>query len=95
MTDLNISPSIHQGLPAVPPAATDPAKVREAAQQFEALLLGQLLSSAREGGWLGSGEDSSSSCANDLADEQLATMLARKGGLGLSQLISEGLERRE
>ena len=38
-----------------PPA--DPAKIRDAAQQFEALLIGQILRSARESGkgWLGSG----------------------------------------
>jgi Rod binding domain-containing protein len=30
--------------------AADPAKIRDAAQQFEALLLGQILRSARTGG---------------------------------------------
>jgi hypothetical protein len=53
--------------PAVPKGG-DPAKIRDAAQQFEALLIGQLLETASQGGgWLGSGEDSASSCANGFA----------------------------
>ena len=75
--------------------ANDPARIRNAAQQFEALLLGQILHSAHdsEGGWLGSGGDSSSDCAGDYAEQQLAATIAQQGGLGLSQLITAGLER--
>jgi len=52
------------------PKTEDPAKVKDAAQQFEALLIGQLMKSAREssGGWLGSGGDSSTDCAIEYAD---------------------------
>jgi Rod binding domain-containing protein len=72
----------------------DPAKVQDAAQQFESLLIGQLLESASKGGgWLGSGEDSASSCVNGFAQQQLATLMAKQGGLGLSTLIAQGLER--
>jgi Rod binding domain-containing protein len=79
--------------PAVP-KDKDPAKIQDAAQQFEALLLGQILETVSQGGgWLGSGEDSSSSCANGFAQEQLAAMMAKQGGLGLSKLIAQGLER--
>jgi Rod binding domain-containing protein len=79
--------------PAIP-TGKDPAKIQDAAQQFEALLLGQILATVNEGGgWLGSGEDSSSSCANGFAQEQLAAMMARQGGFGLSKLIAQGLER--
>ena len=43
----------------------DPEKIRKAASQFEALLIGQMLKSMRdsEGGWLGTGADDSSSSA--------------------------------
>lgn len=73
----------------------DPAKIRDAAQQFEALLIGQILRSAREnsGGWLGSG-DSSCDSLSEFADQQFATMLAQQGGVGLASLISQGLERK-
>ena len=72
----------------------DPEKVRDAAQQFEALLLRQILRSERESGngWLGSGGDSASDCATDYAEQQFATLLAHQGGLGLANLIAAGLQ---
>ena len=71
----------------------DPDKVHDAAQQFEALLLGQMLRSAREGntGWLGSGSDAAGNCATDFAEQQFATVMAQQGGLGLATLITKGL----
>jgi Rod binding domain-containing protein len=84
--------------PATPsiPKDSDPAKIQDAAQQFEALLIGQILETvSQDGGWLGSGEDSASSCANGFAQEQLAGMMAQQGGFGLSKLIAEGLQRAE
>jgi Rod binding domain-containing protein len=71
-----------------------PKNAQEAAQQFEALLLSEVLRSERESGngWLGTGDDSSGDCAIDFAEQQLALELARQGGLGLANLISSGLE---
>jgi flagellar protein FlgJ len=73
----------------------DPAKIHDAAEQFEALLIGQILRSVREsgGGWLGSGGDSSGDCATEYAEQHFATTLAQQGGLGLAGLISKGLGR--
>jgi Rod binding domain-containing protein len=69
-------------------------KIKDAAQQFEGLLLSQILSSIHEdGGWLGSGSDSSSGAATSFAEQQLAGLIAQKGGLGLAGMISAGLER--
>ena len=70
-----------------------PEKIRDAAQQFEALLLGQILRAAREsgGGWTGS-NDTSSDCAVEYAEQQFAAVMARNGGLGLATLIMKGLE---
>src|ERR1700730_3578624 len=69
------------------------AKIKDAAQQFEGLLLAQMLGSVHEdGGWLGTG-DSSSSAATSFAEQQLAGMIAQKGGLGLSGMIAQGLQR--
>jgi Rod binding domain-containing protein len=72
----------------------DPSRVRDAAQQFEALLIGQLLRSERESGsgWLGSEEDPAGSCATDFAEQQFAAVLAKAGGLGLADLITRGLK---
>jgi flagellar protein FlgJ len=71
-----------------------PAKVLDAAQQFESLLLGQILRAAREsgGGWMGS-KDASAECATDYAEQQFATVMAKQGGLGLAAMIAKGLER--
>ena len=71
------------------PAATrPPEKIRDAASQFEALLIGQILHSAREG----ASEDPSSDCATDFAEQQLATTMAKAGGLGIADLIARGLK---
>lgn len=64
-------------------------QIRSAAQQFEGLLLHQLLKSAgsEEGGWMGTGdEDSAGLQAMDLALEQFAGALAARGGLGLASM---------
>jgi Rod binding domain-containing protein len=74
----------------------DTAKITQAAQQFEALLIGQILHSAHanDGGWLGS-DDSSGSCATDFAEEQLANTIAQQGGFGLAKMISQELQKRQ
>ncbi len=76
--------------------ADNNVRLDEAARQFEALLIAQLLKSVREqggAGWLGGGEDPSASSAMELAEEQFAHSLAAQGGLGLARLIVSGLER--
>ena len=86
MNELRITP-----LHSTPRTPDTPAKIRDAAQQFEALLIGQMLRMVREsGGWLGT-SDSSSDCAMEYAEEQLALVMARGGGLGLADLIARGL----
>ena len=57
-----------------------PSKLHAAAQQFEALVIGEMLRTQRENGsegWLGSGgDDSGSDSAMDLAEGQLSNALA-------------------
>jgi Rod binding domain-containing protein len=80
--------------PAPRPPADTPAKIEDAAQQFEALLLAQILRSAHPGsGWLNSESDSSGDSLADYTEQQLAAVMARSGGLGLSRMIAEGLKR--
>ncbi|MFN7994716.1 MAG: hypothetical protein U0Q18_14000 [Bryobacteraceae bacterium] len=71
------------------PEVERPKSLTEAARQFEALLIGQILQAARsEGdGWMGSGEDAGSQTSMDLAQEQFARVLSQHGGLGLSARI--------
>ena len=74
------------------------SKIKDSAKQFESLLIGQLMRSAREAngtGWLGTGEDQAGESAMELAEEQMAMALAQQGGLGLANMIVKGLERTE
>ena len=69
-----------------------PTNIKEAARQFESLLIGQMLTLAGESDSSGLGadgeSDSETSVVKDLANQQFAQMLSQKGGLGLSRLIS-------
>jgi peptidoglycan hydrolase FlgJ len=90
-------------LPSVPPSAAsglsspqpkdDPAKVQDAAKQFEALLLSQMMKSMRdtEGGWMGTDEDDAASSAMEYGQEMFAQSMANSGGLGLAKLLAAGL----
>lgn len=69
-----------------------PAKMVEAAKQFEALLIGQMLRSVREAG-ADDDEDNASATMYDVADQQFSQLLANHGGLGLSRMIASGLEQ--
>ena len=71
----------------------DPAKIKDAARQFEALLIGQMMKSMRdsEGGWMGTDEDDASSSAMEYAQEMFAQSLAAGGGLGLANMVAKGL----
>ena len=75
-------------------AVKDQQRQLGAAQDFEALLIGQMLHSLRENGsgWLGTGDDDASATAFGFGEEQLAQALAKSGGLGLSKVIASGLE---
>ena len=80
-----------------PQTKNDPKKVADAARQFEALMIGQLLKNAREessDGWLGSGEDSSAGTATDMAQEFFGRALADAGGLGIAKVVTANLSRR-
>jgi peptidoglycan hydrolase FlgJ len=97
MSNMKLDKLAASETPVVSPGAPpkdDPAKVKESAKQFEALLIGQMLKSMRdsEGGWLGTGEDDSSSSAMEYAQETFAQSLAASGGLGLASLVVKGLQ---
>jgi peptidoglycan hydrolase FlgJ len=82
MSPIGVSPIL------LPAATRPPEKIRDAASQFEALLIGQILRSARDG----SSEDPASDCATDFAEQQLANTMAKAGGLGIADLVARGLK---
>lgn len=77
-------------------AKDSPEKIKDAAQQFEALMIGQFLKTAREasgdGGWMGTGEDQTGQIPMEMAEQQLATTMAKQGGFGLTKTITRDLE---
>ena len=73
-------------------------KIVKAATQFEALLIGEMLKSVREGsedGWLGGGTDSSAESAFGIAENQFAQTISEHGGFGLAKTIERSLEKVE
>lgn len=72
------------------------SKIHEAAQQFEALMIGEMLKSVRESssdGWLGSGDSDASDSALGMAEGQLSTAIANGGGIGLASMIERSVTR--
>ena len=90
------TPGLATGISAPSPKTDSPQKTKDAAAQFESLLVGQILKSAHEeeGGWLGAGEeDQTAGSAMQMADEYLAKALTSNGGLGLARMISKSLDQ--
>lgn len=77
-------------------SAHDQRHLKETAEQFESLLIGQIMHAMREssgGGWMGTGEDQAGSTMGDFAEQHLAQVMAQQGGFGLASLIEQGLTR--
>jgi len=75
-------------------AAQKPSKLHDAAQQFEALMIDEMMKSVRDSGaegWLGSGGGTGDDSAMDMAEGQFAKALAASGGLGLSKTIERSI----
>ena len=65
----------------------------QAAQDFEALLIAQLLKIAREAGQLDPSDDAATGSETylELAEKHLAEALAAQGGLGFQKLLTRAL----
>lgn len=79
--------------PVLDSARPDNLNLKDAAEKFEALLIAQMLKSAREtdsGGWTGDADQSSSSMM-DMAEQHLAELLGAQGSLGLAGMVIKQL----
>ncbi len=78
-----------------------PEKISGVAKQFEALMIGQMLKSAREangGGWLSdedSQEDQTGSMVMEMAEQGFSQAIAAHGGLGIANMVTAQIERGE
>ncbi len=71
----------------------DPKRVHEAAQQFEGLMISQMLKSMRESGaGLNGDSDAGNSTALEMAEVEFAKALSQRGGLGLANQVEAGLQ---
>ena len=77
-------------------APPSPARLHDVAQQFEALLIGEMLKSIHEAAQ-DSGDDDDGDAggdsAMDMAQSQFAQSIAMQGGLGLTHMIETGLAK--
>lgn len=80
-------------------AKDTPARIHKSASDFEALLLGQMLKSARQasgGGLTGDGdedENEANSTMLELGEQQFAQALASSGGFGIAKMVEAGLKK--
>lgn len=87
---------------ATPPATAEHGKLADAAQQFEGMLLQELLKPMKEHGFCqqdgeedSNGKDSGSGFGdtlNSFGTEALATAIAKGGGLGIAKHIVQQVE---
>jgi Rod binding domain-containing protein len=94
--------TFHQALESASSKSTDtPEKILGVAKQFEALMVGQILKSAREasgGGWLSdedSQDDQTGSLVMEMAEQGFSQAIAARGGLGIAKMVTAQIERGE
>ena len=78
------------------PKPEEPKKLAAAASDFEALLLTQMLRSARESSASSlDGSSGSGDAVMDFAEQQFGALMAAAGGIGLGKLAVSGLAREQ
>jgi Rod binding domain-containing protein len=98
---ISANETFHQAFESASKNTDSPEKIAGVAKQFEALMIGQMLKSAREasgGGWLtdeDDQEDTTGSLVMEMAEQGFSQALAERGGLGIAKMVSQNLERRE
>jgi Rod binding domain-containing protein len=91
--------TFHQAFQTASDKTDTPEKISSVAKQFEALMIGQILKSAREssgGGWLGDEDDKddqTGSMVMELGEQGLSQALAAHGGLGIAKMVTANLAR--
>jgi Rod binding domain-containing protein len=89
MSDLVISGLVSAQPLAAPVADSDQVKkIKQSAQDFEAILLRQMLKEIRSSALADSNKGSNSTYL-DMADDQLANQLASQGGFGFGKAMAD------
>ncbi|HUA20075.1 MAG TPA: hypothetical protein VMB25_15105 [Bryobacteraceae bacterium] len=80
------------------PDPDSPAKVKDVAKQFEALMIGQVLKSARassDGGWLDDGDDQTEEMSLEIGEQALSQAMAAQGTFGIAKLLTKSVEKHQ
>lgn len=73
-----------------------PSRLQNAASQFEALLVAQMLKSVRESAsGLTAENDDSMTTYSEMAEQQFAQALSAQGGLGIAKMVMAQLGNRD
>lgn len=97
-TDSSVIPDNETFHSALKSASDTPEKILTVAKQFEALMIGQILKTAREssgGGWLSdedSQDDQTGSLVMEMAEQGFSQAMATRGGLGIAKMVTANLE---
>jgi len=81
------------GAGALDGQALERSKLKDAAGKFEAMMIAQMLKSARKadsGGWTGEADEAGSTMM-DMAEQQLADAMGAQGGFGLADMVMKQL----
>jgi Rod binding domain-containing protein len=85
--------------PAIGGGHGKPTNAKEAATQFEGMLIGEMLRSVHDtnsGSLDGDGDsDSESDTTYSMAADQFAQLMAKQGGFGVAKLLTQALASRE
>jgi len=80
------------GLASAKPDSTHDSRLQKSAQEFEAMLLADLLKMAKQDDQRDSELDQSCQGYDDLRNQAVATALARNGGIGIARMLVAHLE---
>lgn len=72
---------------------TDPKSVHRIAQEFESLLISQLLKSMKQGA-LGEEDSGANDSVMQYAQESMARVLSQNGGIGMANVIERALTQK-
>ncbi len=97
MVKLDLDASAAAVAGPAPTGSAKNSKLQDAAQQFEAMMIGEMMKCARQSsdsGWLGSsGDDSTTDQAVEMAESHFAKALAMSGGFGLASVIARSVDQ--
>lgn len=89
---------IEAAAPSAPGKTANAQSPKQAATEFESLLVGQMLKSMREGkeeSWLGGESSAGNESVMEMAEQQVARAIAQSGGFGIARMLDKSFQMNE